>query len=360
MNTHMFKKAALAIFLCCSQIASGSEVENNFYRNGYGQEEQCQDQSCHFVLSGELLYLKPTVDQSSYVISSSQNVVAGEFFPNGKRHNIHSSYKPGFRLEGIYELCNGESALDFRFAYFKAGHSDSVTGDFLFDTIGFPGDGAQAPEDTSYAGKASIHDHYRYYAFDTTFNRLSLCSCFDNLYLLIGLHYANIEHRTHFTSVGTFISDAATRPINNTLKSHSDFWGIGPQLGLDYNYNLTSADCCYGEFTLNASMRGALLCSNSNSSFHYNTLRTAGTEGVNLKNDNLWRVTPTFDARLGGSYRLSCFCVDTIIELGYEWIWYHNGVDSIRGIDVAFAGDSIDVFSNLSLHGPFLKISVAF
>lgn len=89
-------------------------------------------------------------------------------------------------------------------------------------------------------------------------------------------------------------------------------------------------------------------------------MRTASTKGVRLKNDSLCRVNPAFDAKLGGLHRFCFVGLETTIELGYQWIWTHNCVDSITGIDVAFAGDSVDVFSNLSLHGPFLKIQVAF
>lgn len=355
---NLLEKTVLAFFLCFTQIANGYEVP-------YGYEGQALSDE-NFKLSAELLYLKPGIEQSSYVISSSENVVGGEFFPNGRRHNNSANYKPGFRINALYGLCDEPNALDVRFTYFNGGHSHSITGDFLFDTIGFPGDGAQAPEDTSYAGKASIHDNFRYYAVDATFNRLGLQSCVDNLYLLIGLHYANIQHKRHFTSVGTFSSDdgavvqAVNDPVDNALKSHSNFWGVGPQLGLDYNYDLTSPECCLGLVTLHANMRASLLCSKSNGNFHYTTLRTTGTDGPHLKNRDLWRVNPAFDSKLGGSYQFCWLGLEGAIEVGYEWIWYNDSVGSIVGYDVAFAGDSLDVFSNLSLHGPYLKISVAF
>lgn len=344
----------------CSQKISEGGQEIDWTRD----LSDCQlDNHCakdRFTLSGELLYFKPGIEQSSYVITSSDNIVSGEFFPSGKRHINSSTYKPGFRVEGLYRPCNECYEIDFRFTYFQAHHSNSTNGDFLFDTIGYPGDGAQSPEDINYTGTARVRDSYRYYAVDATFNRLGLHSCIDNLYLLIGLHYANIEHSTHFTSVGTFPNNGAARPVDNVLRSHSNFWGIGPQLGLDYTYDVTWPEWCIGNLSLKANARAALLCSNSNASFHYRTLRTLGTSGVNLKNGDLWRVSPAVDAKLGGSYHF-CLCgLDSDIELGYEWIWYHNSVDSITGLDVAFAGNSTDVFSNLSLHGPFLKINVSF
>lgn len=364
-------KTALALFLCLSQTThafeetswnNSSDTHYSHYNssNAHFYEEPCCENQSNLTISEELIYFKPTREQSSYVITSTSNVVGGEFFPNGTRHLNSMNYKPGFRVGAVYDPCGDSNALDFRFTYFSAGHSASTSGDFLFDTIGFPGDGAQAPEDTFYVGTASIHDHYKYYAVDATFNRLSLCSLSDSLFLLIGLHYANIQHNTRFTSVGSFTSSGSSSPVDNTLRSSSKFWGIGPQFGLDYTYHLPNQCYINGQFALNANMRAALLCSNSDASFHYTTLRTARTAGVNLSNDDLWRVTPTFDARLGGTYHFCFWGLDANIELGYEWIWYADSIDSITGIDVAFAGDSIDLFSNFSLSGPFIKLSVPF
>ncbi len=311
-------------------------------------------------VSGELLYLKPALEQSSYVISSNDNKVAGEFFPNGKRHANIPSYKPGFRIDGLYTPCEGSIAYDVRFTYFNGGHSSSTSGPFLFDTVGSPGDGAQSPEDISYNGKAKIHDNFRYYAIDATLNRFNLDSCVDRLTLLIGLQYANIQHRRHFKSSGAFSDHGVNKAVDNSLESRSKLWGVGPLFGLDYDYNLTGPDCCYGEFLLNANFRGVVLCSNNSTDFHYHTLRTAGTAGVNLKNHHNWQVNPGFDARLGGSYKFCLMGIETAIELGYEWIWYNNGINSITGYDVAYAGNSLDLYSNFNIHGPYLRIGASF
>ncbi|CCB86245.1 MULTISPECIES: Lpg1974 family pore-forming outer membrane protein [Parachlamydia] len=375
----MQRKVILIVFLCLFQIACGSEIDNeeleeNAFANEetqnfelseveHLQENDASTECCerpYFKLSAELIYLKPSLDQASYVISSSNNIVNGEFFPHGKRHNNTSSYKPGFRIEAQYEPCQSANALDFRFTYLNSSNSDSTSGRFLFDTIGFPGDGAQAPEDINYAGKAHIRDNYRYHSLDATFNRLALDSCLDNLFLLMGLHYAHVGHTTHFKSRGVFPDHSVTKPVNNRLKSHSDFWGIGPQFGLEYTYNLTSPSCCFGRLALNTNLRASILCSQSNASFHYKTLRTAGSKGIKLRNDDLWRVNPAFDAKIGANYTLLLCNFEATVELGYEWLWYHHSVDSITGIDVAFAGDSIDLYSNLSLHGPFLRVNIAF
>jgi hypothetical protein len=345
----MSLKFTFSALLACSFTLSGFDADNfASHREG------------NLLLSGELLYLKPALDQSSYAITSNNNVINGEVFPNGKRHCNNTQYKPGFRVEALYQLCDQQTAVDARFTYFNAGHSSAVSGNFLFDTVGSPGDGAQIPEDTTYSGKSQVHDSFKYYSVDATFNRQIVSSCVDSLNLLIGLESTNVQYARHFKSFGNFDDHGNTRPVKNSLKTHSRFWGIGPVLGLGYLYQLTNDDCCWGVLGVRGNVRGALLCGRSHSNFHFYSTRTAGTAGVNLKNNPTWKVLPTIDAKLGGTYQ-RCFCgFNTFIELGYEWIWIHNGINNITAYDVAYAGDSIDHYNNFGIHGPYLRINFVF
>jgi hypothetical protein len=300
----------------------------------------------------ELLFFRPAVDQAAFVISSSNNVFGEDLHPHGRRHLNDTSYKPGFRVEATY-------GLNFRFTRFAADYTSSVSGPFLFDTIGFPGNGSQAPEDTSYNGKAHIKDQYTYYAGDITYNRVFFKSRGDCLQLLFGLHFAYIQFKSHFHARGTFIDDAVLTAVDNKLLRNSRFWGIGPQLALDYQYHLSKWASSLRDLSLNAQTRGALLCSHTATHFEYTTQRT-GSSGVNLHNNALWRVTPSIDARLGLCYDFHSRHIRGALKIGYEWLWYNKSVNSIVGYDVAFAGDSFDSFSDLSLQGPFLDLLFAF
>ena len=346
---------------CCRlalNVAFASLALGTLTLNGDEAERNLPFNQGNLLLSGELLYLKPGLDQSGYAIKSDLNAVGDEVFPNGKRYSNNMQYKPGFRVEALYQLCEAQSALDARFTYFDTGYSSSVHGNYMFDTVGSPGDGAQIPEDTTYDGKAKVRDHFKYYSVDATFNRQILKGCSDILNLLIGLESSNIQYTRHFKSLGTFGTAAA--PVQNTLHSRSRFWGIGPVVGLGYLYHLTADDCCWGVFGVKGNVRGALLCGRSHANFHFHSTRTVGTEGVNLKNRPTWKVIPTLDAKLGATYQ-RCFCgYNTFIELGYEWIWIHNGINNITGYDVAFAGDSMDVYNDFGLHGPYLKVNFVF
>lgn len=346
----------LGFALGMTQLAAANECE-------WQENDNCCESSvsnCAGFLDdmqfrASLLYFKPTVNQSSYVISSTNNIFGGEVYPDGTRHLVSSNYKPGFRLEAIRDTGNG-SALDLRFTYFNSSNSDCFRGDFLFDTIGFPGDGAQAPEDVTYAGTARISQHFHYYGADATINRLTLNCCPENMSFLFGLQYSYVKFHQRFTSVGAFNGGAS--PVNNLLIQNSTFWGIGPQIGVNYHH-LLQFNWCPGDFTINTRARGALLCSCTEANLHYFSVRT-GPVGVNLSNDDLWGVNPTANAQMGISYNFCCFGMTSTIEVGYEFLWCSQCVDKITGYDVAFAGDTLDGLDNLCMQGPFASISVVF
>lgn len=344
----------LTAHLIASELCDDKAMEVQEWGYGY------LPKPCN-VVRATLFYFKPTIDQSSYVITSTNNRVPSgdstEVFPNGQRHLIRTHYKPGFSIEGLFKLCDRCNLLDLRLTYFNSFHSRSTSGDFLFDTIGYVGDGAQAPEDTTYAGTATIHHHYLFWGADATLNRLIFDCCPDHLSFLFGLRYSSVGFTQSFTSLGSFINDNGAQLVNNRFRQKSSFWGIGPQIGVEYHYPLMDENL--GCITLNARTRGALLCSSTCTELHYNSERT-GNVGVNLRNDRLWRVNPSANAQLGISYDICCCGMQTTLELGYEFFWCSKCVNKITSYDVAFAGDTLDLFNDLSLQGPFLSLNAIF
>lgn len=307
-------------------------------------------------LGATLLYLKPNVDDTHYVISSFDNTFMGSLYPNGERHQNIASFTPGFRLEGFYDIDPGTSCLDMRFTFFNARSTDSVSGGFLFDTNGFPGFGAQ--DSPVYAGMAGSNISYNFYAGDITYDR-ALCFFCDDLKFIVGLHGAYIKFKEHTNSSGTFLNNDVETPLLNNLYSNSEFYGIGPQIGLDYRFLASNIPCLSGILAFTVKARGALLGGNTRSDLSYITLRT-GPGGVRVSNGDLWRVIPTANTGFGINYTFDCGCCEATLELGYEFMWYGNCINQIRGVDVAFAGDTIDVFNSFTLHGPYLSVRVIF
>lgn len=366
---HFFKKFSKNPFLVLLGILTtrlvGAHSYESISEENYTVFEQnnsicypsLYENSTSFECCATLLYLKPNVDDSHYVLSSFDNTFNGSLFPKGKRHQNSTSFTPGFSVEGLYNLCPDTSSLDFQFTYFNAHSTDSVSGDFLYDTNGFPGFGAQASP--LYAGIARSKNSYNFYTGDINYYRSFKCFFPDNLIFIVGLHGAYIRFKEHTSSSGTFTNNQVVVPLSNNLHRNSQFWGIGPQIGLDYQFLFSRICCLPGTWALRAKARGSLLCGNTKSELSYVTLRT-GPGGVGVHNGDLWRVIPSANTELGVNYTLNCKCFSMTVELGYEFMWYSNCINKITGLDVFFSGDMIDAFNSFSLHGPYLKISTEF
>lgn len=306
-----------------------------------------------------LLFFKPTLEQNSYAITSTNNRFGTEVFPYGKRHLVHSEYHPGYRLELLGPICDCPcNSWSLRYTNLKTHNCSSTSGPFMFDTVGYPGHGAQSPEDTTYDGTARMRQHYRYIAADASINRPLFCTYCDNLSFLFGLHYAYVQFKERFTSDGTFLSDG-TKILQNDMRLKSSFWGIGPEVGIDYNYVLPNCRAC-GVFALNVNVRGILLTSSNLADVRDRTNRT-GSVGVKVKNNShIVRLNPACNAQLGFNYSCSACDFDTFFEIGYEFAWYSKCINKITSYDVAFAGDTLDAFEDLSLQGPFIRLNIQY
>lgn len=312
-----------------------------------------------FQIRLSVLVLKPTIDQNSYVISSTDNRSGVEIYPDGDRHLVKSDYDAGFRIETLSPVwpCQ-DNVLNLRFAYLRAYNSSDTTGPYLFDTVGYPGNGAQSPEDTTYNGTAKMRHHYLYYGADATLNRPLFDDCFDNLTLLFGLHYAYVKFKQKFTSAGTFQGETVLTS-HNDFRLKSSFWGIGPEVGVDYNYLLPCFRAC-GDFGVNANFRGMLLASLNDAKVSDVTNRT-GPVGVNVKNKHaILRLNPAFHAQLGVNYAYCGDCFNTFFEVGYEFNWYSKCINKITSYDIGFAGDTFDAYEDLCLQGPFIRFNITF
>jgi hypothetical protein len=371
---HSFIRTILAcIFLIPAALFSQSDYEGdheiwrrevnydscNNYDFCNGCEPTCN--TTKWVVKEELLCLHPSIEQSYYVVDSDFNFENGNWYPYGNRLNNNPGFYAGTRLEILTDLfCDCYHDIDFRFAYFKAKHCDSVTGPYLYDVIGFPGDGAQYPEDSYYNGSARLRETFNYYASDLTVNKSSFGGCFDSLTLMLGLHYAFIQVSDDFRSAGNYQTTTGLVNINNHLSRRSNFWGVGPEFGFQYRYDFRNL-CWFdpGLLSFDTSLRASLLASRTHADFHYGSTRT-GSPGVTLHNQPVWRISPAVDFKFAFVYEQPCCWFIGTFEIGYEMLWYGNSVDNILGYDVAYAGLSTDMLSDLNLQGPYIALGFKF
>lgn len=308
------------------------------------------DKTVPYELWATVLYLKPDIDDTHYVLSSFNNKFEGSLFPKGKRHQNTTTFNSGYRVEGIFDLCE-DTSIGMRLTYFNAPSKSSVSGDYLYDTVGFPGFGAQAA--AIYSGKAQSKNSYNYFTGDITYHHSLNHGFLEHIALIAGLHYAHINFKEHTKSSGTFFNNDMEHTLSNNLHRNSSFSGIGPQIGLGYHHLFSRS------WTLHAKAKGSLLCGYAKSNLNYVTLRT-GPGGVGIQNEGTWRVIPAASTELCINYILDYKCFNLILEFGYELMWYSDCVNKITGLDVAFPGDTIDIYNSFSLQGPCFSVSGIF
>lgn len=177
-----------------------------------------------------------------------------------------------------------------------------------------------------------------------------------------GLRHARVESNlnTRYTS-GDRLQDSSVvggdrllpevvvrESINDRL--YSRFSGLGPQLGVDANYNLGEGVHAVGHLATALLVGKVHVDSSEVVDFNY-------SEGLSFayNADDQTRVVPAFDAKLGlnYSYTFDCESVFTI-EGGYKATQYVDAIDRLRLLDSSYILSG-DVFSSVSVAEDYLE-----
>lgn len=256
-----------------------------------------------FGLQGELLYLKAG-NTTEFAIESS---LLGDTL-EGRVND--PDYEPGFRIEGLYAL-DCQNVLHGRFTYLNTGNMrESASGIF-------------ATPDT-FTGTIDDTLKIRYYSVEALFGRWLFDCCDFDLELQAGINYSDI--RLNETS------DLIEADVVTTIDFESKFWGVGPEIVVNFEYPLP----CFCELAVVFDARGSLLASKQT---------TLLTDLAGVTNETtVYEVVPATDIRLGLSWNHPWNCLRTNIEIGFEWIHFHHGY----------------VDTDASFSGPYFALGVAY
>lgn len=283
---------------------------------------------------GEFLYWSPSLGPNNYWAQFTS--------PTGSDNtrNIANTpdFRSGFRLNSLYAFdpCN---VIEARFTFFDGGHTSSASASAADDLTVFPYLFASV-------GTASSHVNFRYYAGDLDLQNASYSWGGFEANLFEGLHYTWMRVQTLITS--------ATAPVGGTANIRSRFWGVGPEIGANLRYHLPFP--VVRSLSLVGNFRGALLVSNAHyvsdmSGSDFGTATTAHIFG-----DPIWEVVPAFDFKLGLDWFCKFSCLMTHVEIGYEFLSYHNAYlfQALAGhLNPTEKGD-------ISFQGPYAALGVKF
>ena len=274
---------------------------------------------------------------------------ATSVLPNGTIRNNDFGFKSGFRLGGVYALCDCKREFQVYYTRLSAGHSKRVSGDRLWGPVGIgtiEGEGSLYP----FEGTAQSDVHSLYQRVEANFAQQTFdCSGLD-VYLQLGFEFASFNYRQN---------DVYARTVGATIdrRQKSKTWGIGPQVGLAVEYDL--CDCSEylpGRWSLTGLASGSLLVSES---------KLRNQQGVALTHlravdDPAWRIVPAVHARIGLNYGTTIQCYETNFEVGYEFNSYFRGLARSGFPNSGTTGLNPVGFYNYDLQGLYISGSMHF
>jgi hypothetical protein len=318
----------------------------------------CPDQ---WQLSGEFLYMLPTVDDTYYLIQSPSSTT----YPNGTKLNNDFSFQPGFRVGAEYSMCSPQREFQVYYTYLGAEQNSTTSGSNLWATLG-RSDFAQNFE--NYTGGATANLNLLYQRLDFTYAQQILNSVGLYLYLEPAIEFAYLRFNEGYTY-------HITGGTHGSLQERSKVEGVGPQLGFEFGYdfyNFTPAapaksakqnsssdymSAVTHTLSLAGIFSGSLLASWSKAAA-VNTL--AGEPILNVTESSTWRVIPALHARAGVNYDVRFSNWAAALGIGYEFNSYIRGVTRVFFPDNTADGLNSNLYYNFDVQGLYLSGAISF
>lgn len=309
-----------------------------------------------FKVGIDALYLRPTNNGLDYATT----ITFPTNYPLGFERNatIDPSYDWGFYAQvGYLFPCTGND-ITLGYTYLNSNNHDSVVappavGGTPTGIISvFPlSDLAETDTTIGEFGSAEGTAAFTLKVIDLEAGQRFTTGAYD-MRMFAGLRYAHINQSLE-TAANPF-NLAPVDEVNTTIagsqKFGSEFRGIGPRIGVDARYCLSSG------FGLDANLSTSLLVGTLDSYYDATTI-TAGTpslvENFTAKNGSNSHIVPVLEAKLGGDYTyiLNPRCKSALVlEAGYQVANYFNA--SEKRITFFPIGNA----NNVAFDGPYLGV----
>lgn len=297
-------------------------------------------------IGADYLYLKPSVDDTYFVIDSPITTT----FPNGTRENNDFNFHSGYRINAAYEFCDCNRQLQLSYSHLGFSQSRTVTGNFLWATMG-RADLTATFE--NYTGTANSDLDFLYQRLDVLYAQEVFNCCKLDVAVQFGLEFAELKLNEEYTYTIT------AGPTVGVINQHSKVSGVGPQIGVALGYELYErCGCaCPGVLSFNVLSSGSLLAAKSKAS--ENDV-SAGVTLLDVSDSSTWRVIPALHLRAGFSYDMCFSCLDASIEIGYEFNSYLRGLTRLSFPDDVADGGCDSLYYDFDLQGLYVGVNVSF
>lgn len=268
-------------------------------------EPCCSDSCGSFFLEADVLYLRAfegglfdACDQTETTDSTVNGLVVSRL--EGKSNSSNFRWNWGFRVGAGYEFANSCSGVGVYWTHFNSHkHGDHNEKNNRQWKIDFDA--------------VDILWGYR--------SHLSSCVV---LTPYVGVKYANINQRLHtnFVSTATNITDPAVVHTRSRGFVKEEFWGVGPEIGIEGDFGIGGGLSLYGNIAL-STLYGRFHVESD----HIDRFSTG--KNIDHLRQNIDAYQTVLDTRLGIRWT-TCFCSDKIfaVQLGLEQHRYfdHNQI----------------------------------
>jgi hypothetical protein len=341
--TTRYKFLLCFLLLCCTSYTSMA--------NGNCDFNECRVAKCchgNWELDAEFIYFLPTFDDTYYVIQYPSLTA-----DTGERLNNDFNFCPGFRVGGAFvtDSCCGK--LQGYYTRLSHNQTENIEG-ALAGTVGRP---TLLVNFGRYQGFATSSLDFLYQRIDSYYSRQLWHNCRMYLESRIGLEYGYVRLKESYEY------RFATLNVGGLVDQQSKSWGIGPQLGLKYDYLLCQISSWLpGVLSLSGQTSGSLLVSKTEMEA-LNTFLVGGEVPnvlLDINDEHTWRIIPSFHARIGLNYSMDFSCWDAYIEAGYEFSSYFRALTRYIFPAEGVAGLCLTQYYNFDVQGLYIAGSITF
>lgn len=285
------------------------------------------------------IFFSPTSESVYYATT------IGGSHPNTRIANRLDKYQSGYRLGAAYAFCHCNSYFSAMWTDLMFNHENEYTGAALIGNA--PAFGLTFP---AAIFSSQAHD-FHFHSLDLIFGQKIVSKPCIDLDIFAGVQYGWFISKDHF-----FYRTALS---SLEVEGNGDFWGWGPQIGISAEAPL------WHSFNFTGTLSSGLLIGKPHVKY------MARLPQIEIHEANAWRTVPFIDCGLGISYD---FCINTFqclrrlfakefhcsLEAGYEAVSYFDALATIRTFDVSNAGNVLDVYRNVTMHGPYVAIDICY
>jgi len=352
--------------ISCLLLLAGVHVPifNNIHAQNDASTTHVFLDSPHYTVDTQIraLIFKPSSNNLHYAAQATPLPLQS---PQWNIYDLHPQYHCGFDLGARVFFHNRKTNLALNFEHFKsrtrAVHEVPISTDMVgpFFEIG--------PDAHPYQQATGVV-HFDFNTVNITYGQDVYFGDFLHTNLFAGINFTRIKQCL------SMLYASSDKSISRSIITPATFMGAGPQIGVDFSYNIIKGLNLAGQFTTSLIVGPA-----KNSTAYSSQSPFLAIGGFTAPNNQSTRtqkqtiVVPEFSERLGIAYSFS-FCNHYMakLEVGYEARIYISALQSVDiGSEVVtppVIPDTVGVFartfqktiSNFALTGPYVALNIAF